>query len=127
MLPWDLEDWLTDEGDRLVRLDPETQPDWPMLDKATYEVWLLDTEARNGGLSQYFFNNGHAQWNSCQSAVQACGIAEFSAFAEAVNAVVSTHADPGAEILRRGAAADGLWAEHQALVVAALRRRTGEA
>ena len=52
-LPLDLEDWLTNEGGRVVENraifgESALLPEEGLI----YEIWLPDTETRNGGLSQ---------------------------------------------------------------------------
>src|SRR6185436_4212959 len=101
MLPWDLEDWLTDEGDKVVHkaaaadsrdaLDPR--------ERLLYEVWLLDTEQRNGGISQYFGNRGLEQWDAL-SRLAAPALPSFARFAAKVNAVVGRSEDPYRAVIR---------------------------
>lgn len=61
MLSSFLEDWLTDAGDRVVRKLAAGVGALSSEERLVFEVWLLDTEARNGGLSQYFANHGLGQ------------------------------------------------------------------
>ncbi|MBA2238296.1 MAG: hypothetical protein H0W24_06300, partial [Lysobacter sp.] len=50
MLPWDLEDWLTDEGDNVVRKAAAAKGESALNEpeRLLYELWLFDTEQRNG-------------------------------------------------------------------------------
>lgn len=95
MLPWDLEDWLTDEGDKVVRKAAAANGESTLDDRERllYEVWLLDTEQRNGGISQYFCNHGLAQWDTL-SQLAIPTLASFASFAEKINAVVGRSTDP---------------------------------
>jgi hypothetical protein len=127
MLPWELEDWLTAEGDRVVRGTAEDESTRSMVDQAIYELWLLDTETRNGGLSQYFYNHSLKQWEACQQSVRNLGLTTFAPFASAVNEIVEIAAEPGATIQQRGQTAEDLWQSHQLGVVAELRARVLEA
>lgn len=89
-----LEDWLTKEGNRIIR--KITEQDLGSLSDAErllYEIWLLDTEQRNGGVSQYFCNRGLAQWNSL-SRLATATLASFASFATHVDKVVGTASDP---------------------------------
>lgn len=55
---WDLEDWITDVGADLVEKRFANASSLTTMESAAYEIWLLDTEARNGGVSQYLCNHG---------------------------------------------------------------------
>src|SRR5262245_90775 len=118
-LPWELEDWLTDAGDRVVRkLASAPAAVLPDRERLIYEVWLLDTEARNGGLSQYFCNGGIEQWNSCV-ALASTSLPSFPAFAERVATLLKQAPDPYLAILNTDS--DDLWYEYQEAVVSELR------
>jgi hypothetical protein len=122
MLPWDLEDWLTDEGDKVVHkaaaanshdaLDPN--------ERLLYEIWLFDTEQRNGGVSQYFGNRGLAQWDGL-SRVAALALPSFAHFATKVNAVVGRSHDPYAAVINSDVDLDAWYREHQLALVTELR------
>ncbi len=102
MLPWDLEDWLTEEGDRVVR-KRAARGDGALSDKERllYEVWLFDTEVRNGGVSQYFGNNGSAQWATYVSAAQS-KLPSFRTLAIAINQVLACQQDPYEAVIESG-------------------------
>ena len=67
-----------------------------------YEIWLLDTEARNGGLSQYFCNRGLSQWQRCVAAASSDAIPSFFPFAERVAAFLRINPDPYLAIVSGG-------------------------
>jgi hypothetical protein len=121
MLPWDLEDWLTDEGDRVVRTK-SAKHSLSDLDSTIYEIWLLDTEVRNGGLSQYFCNHGVAQWQQCVKLASLGHTPSFALFAEEVNAMIAGASDPYEAINSLGLAAENAWDKHSKSVVSDLRR-----
>ena len=60
MLPWNLEDWLTEEGDRIVRkvAAANSRDALDGRDRLLYELWLFDTEQRNGGVSHTLATTG---------------------------------------------------------------------
>ena len=71
MLSWDLEDWLTEEGDKVVTKEAALGlGSLTSRERLIYEVWLFDTETRNGGVSQYFCNRGIAQWDELKKAAR---------------------------------------------------------
>jgi len=120
MLPWDLEDWLTDEGDKVVRkaavagvdaLTPE--------ERLVFEVWLFDTEQRNGGVAHYF-ERGREQWSSLCSVARNV-LAPFSDFAERVDAVVANAQEPYLAVIQSGGALDRAYEECQVALISALR------
>jgi len=121
MLPWNLEDWITDVGADVVDkryVDPHSLTP---LEQLIYEIWLLDTEARNGGLSQYFSNHGVSQWAMCLSAAEAGRLKSFSPFAAKVNSLIAGAEDPYLAIRMKGDEAEDLWYLHQAPVVQELQ------
>lgn len=68
MLPLDLEDWLTEVGNQIVyKMASGGEAALTEKEKLVHEIWLLDTETRNGGLSQYFANWGLKQWERCHA------------------------------------------------------------
>jgi len=118
-LPWGLEDWLTDAGHRVVT-KLAMRPGVLLSDRESliYHIWLLDTEARNGGLSQYFCNAGIEQWNACV-ALASRSLPSFLAFAEHVATLLKQSPDPYLAILN--ADGDGLWYDYQEMIVSELR------
>ena len=117
MLSWDLEDWITETGAALVErhfLDPQSlTPQETLL----FEIWLLDTEARNGGLSQYFLNRGITQWLKCISAARDGGLSAFAPFVDATNAIIGSSSDPYDAINSAGDSAENLWYTYQPAVI----------
>jgi len=121
MLTWDLEDWITDVGADLVEKRCANASNFTTMESAVYEIWLLDTEARNGGVSQYFCNHGLQQWAACQTAAVAVGLSSFHAFSDALNAIIGTAQDPYEVIRAQGDPAEDLWYSYQSAVVQELR------
>ena len=102
MLPWDLEDWLTEEGGNAVKKQ-HAKGDAALseFERLLLEVWLFDTEARNGGVSQYFCNWGHEQWDAlCKAAEHK--LPSFRQFADTVNKVVAGQPDPYLAVIESG-------------------------
>ena len=121
MLAWDLEDWITDVGADLVEKCFANASSLTTTESAVYEIWLLDIEARNGGVSQYFCNHGIQQWAACQAAAVAVGLSSFRAFADALNAIIGTAQDPYEVIRAQGEPAEDLWYFYQSGVIQELR------
>ena len=122
MLPWDLEDWLTEEGDRVVHkaVAAKSHDVLDARERLLYEVWLFDTEQRNGGVSQYFCNRGMAQWDRL-SRLAAPTLPSFAPFAEKVNEVVDGSLDPYQAVIESDVDLDGWYDEHQARLVTELK------
>lgn len=116
MLSWPLEDWLTDEGDRVVQLKASGKS-LSDADLLLYHVWLLDTESRNGGLSQYFCNRELAAWNACLACTSKANLRSFRPFRAEVEALINTTEDPYEAIMEAGESADELWDKHSEAVV----------
>jgi len=103
MKSWELEDWLTNEGDKVVRKASTANAlaalDWRA--RLIYEVWLLDTERRNGGVSQYFCNRGLKQWDALSKVALPC-LPSFALFANTVNSVIGRSSDPYKAVIDSG-------------------------
>jgi hypothetical protein len=121
MLPWDLEDWITEAGHAVIVRQASGSDDLSQLDNLLYQRWLLDTETRNGDLSQYFFNQGISQWQSCVSVSELAGLFAFDPFADAVQALISEASEPGEAIINAGDSAENLWYSYQESVVRQLK------
>lgn len=120
MLPLELEDWITETGAAVVEkrmVDPESlSPEEQLI----FEIWLLDTESRNGGLSQYFCSHGSSQWSSCMRAAERANLNTFRPFSELVKPFIYGIEDPYLAIVNAGDEAENLWYGHQAAVVGEL-------
>ena len=121
MLPWDLEDWITDEGAKIIEKRILSPNSLTAKEKLLYEVWLLDTEARNGGLSQYFCNHGIEQWHACQTIAKMEGLKSLDIFASLLNEIIHGSSDPYTAIRQKGDDAEDLWFSHQKQVVNELK------
>ena len=120
MLPWDLEDWLTEEGDRVVKRRAGGQT-LSARDQLIYEIWLLDTESRNGGLSQYFANRGMSQWKSCVAAASSGSTPSFAGFATEVQSLIGGSGDPYEKLVSMGDAAEETWDRYKESIVRELK------
>lgn len=124
MLPRDLEEWLTEEGDRVVRMHIQNVELSPR-DRLIYEIWLLDTESRNGGLSQYFANRGIDQWRNCVAAASSGATPSFIPFASEVAAMIGGGDDPYQALVKLGRGAEETWDKYNEAVVSELRSCQG--
>jgi hypothetical protein len=115
MLPWDLEDWLSETADRVLAAP---QP-WPELDQLFREVWLFDTQYRNGGVSQYF-SNYPERW--CQLVqLTEVFLPRFSPVTEAILRIVSNAKDPYAATLARDEELGAVYETHRAEALTRLK------
>ncbi len=108
MNPIKYENWLTEKGDQVVRKNAARIEILSNRERLLYEVWILDTEQRNGGVSQYFANRGIEQWKSLLNFALP-SLSSFSQFANAVNQVVVDSSDPYQEVLRSKIDLDALY------------------
>ena len=121
-LPWDLEDWLTDVGGQAVEKRAALgDTSLSKQDQLILAIWLLDTEARNGGLSQYFANHGLEQWEKCVALASADVIPSFPAFAKAVTVLLKRDPDPYEALIACEAEANDLYRTYQLLIVSELQ------
>jgi hypothetical protein len=122
-LSWDLEDWLTAAGDRVVNkmaaLGPEALDQTEQL---VYEVWVFDTETRNGGVSQYFGNRGLVRWDSLRAASQNHPMPNLKKFIAEVDQILEGARDPYATALKVSPPIEErYWLAYQASIVEELR------
>ncbi len=121
MLPGYLEDWLTDEGDKIVgKASLSGSPSLSPREQLLYEVWLFDTEQRNGGISQYFCNRTLNQWRSL------CDLAElllphFAQVASQVNQVIGGRSDPYDAVIHSDINLDAMYAASKVRLITALK------
>jgi hypothetical protein len=118
-LPWDLEDWLTAEGDRVVTKQASGQALTPD-EELVFHVWLFDTEQRNGGVSQYFCNSADEWPVLCACAAQR--LPALCAFAAKVAAVLRESDDPYEAVLSSTTDLDSEYEACHVAVVTELRR-----
>ena len=121
MLPWDLEDWITDTGADVLEKRLANANALSSIEELIYQIWLLDTEARNGGMSQYFCNHGVEQWQACQAVAHAGKLSAFVPFSDALNSIVAGTPDPYFAIRELGDPAEDLWLRYQLGVVQQLK------
>ena len=95
------------------------------MEQIVYEIWLLDTQARNGGLSQYFCNCGLEQWHSCTAAASAADLTSFRPFAEQLGMLIAGARDPSKALIKKGRAGDEVYDVHSNHIVRQLRERFG--
>jgi len=93
-------------------------------ERLIYEVWLLDTEWRNGGLSQYFGNHGIANWKAL-SKVATPKLASFKPFAKVVNQVIGKSKDPYEATLKSASQLDEHYFNIQTRLITELKTLAG--
>jgi hypothetical protein len=122
MLPDDLEDWLTDEGDRVVSKMAESGiASLCQADRAIFEVWVLDTETRNGGVSQYFANRDHSHWDTLRQLAALEEFRSLRAFINTIDSVIADSDDPYTTIINSSVDLEEAYEQHQTWIVTELR------
>ena len=122
-MPWDLEDWLTETGDRIVnKIADSGKETLTAHDCLIYEIWVFDIETRNGGVSQYFGNRGLEQWESLRSASQGFALPSLMQFMQEVDRLCGDTPDPYAVALAASPPLEeAYWRSHQTGIVDELR------
>ena|SRR5579872_2962403 len=124
MLPFDLEDWLANEGDKTVHKIADLGfSNINVRERVLYEVWLFDTERRNGGVSQYFCNRGRNQWASLCELAKIL-LPSFETFAIKVNHIIAHSADAYHAIIESEIDLDAQYDECRVQLITALRLAT---
>jgi hypothetical protein len=121
-LPNELDDWLTEAGDFVVQKRATGEP-IDSNEQLIYEIWLLDTQVRNGGVSQYFCNCPE-NWEKCVTLAKSEALVLFEPFARELNNVLSGARDAYTRILNRESEAGRLYHTHAPNFVAELRNRS---
>jgi len=122
MLSRELEDWLTEIGDQIVQ--KKAARGYAALssrEQVVYEVWLFDTETRNGGVSQYFCNRGLERWSALVGLARIFALPRLLESVEKVNAVVGDSDDPYRTVLEANVKLDTAFEQRQTEIVAELR------
>ena len=122
MLPDDLNTWLTEIGGAVVDKRAAGITLTP-IEQIVYEIWALDTQTRNGGLSQYFCNYGLDRWRQCTVAASAVGLGSFGPFAEQVTLLIGGSKDPYKALIKKGRAGDDVYNSHSSRIVSELREK----
>jgi len=122
MLPNDLNERLSDTGGVMVDRRAAGAVLSP-IEQLVYEIWLLDTQKRNGGLSQYFSNCGLEQWRQCMVVANDVGLSSFPLFATEVNELIAGAKDPYKVLIKRGHVGDDIYDEHSSRIVRELREK----
>src|SRR4030095_12221896 len=87
------------------------------VEQLVSEIWLLDAQTSNGGLSQYFCNYGLSQWKKCMAAAATA--------ARRVEQVITGPRDPYKAILKGGRAAENSYYDHRSQIIRDLRGFAG--
>jgi len=120
MLSEELEDWFIENGVAVV----EKHSNGILLssqEQLLYEVWLLYIETSNGGLSQYFCNEGLDRWRLCIATASGGGLTSFAPFAQCVDALIAGANDPYLALVNAGERPDRIYYEHETAIVTELR------
>ncbi len=119
---WDLEDWLTNEGDKFVHKAAAANGPNSLdsRERLIYEVWLFDTEQRNGGVAQYFGNRGLDQWNWLSKFASPV-FASFVPFAIAIDRIVGHSSDPYQAVIDSGVDLDAHYDEFRVRLITELK------
>ena len=122
VLPWDLEDWLTDEGDRIVTKKAKSGfQSLSEVERAIYEIWLLDSETRNGGVSQYFANQDRERWDAIVQIASTEIVLALRPFVATVMAVIANADDAYDVAINSPVDFDHVYEQHQIAIVTELR------
>jgi hypothetical protein len=114
MLPLDLEDWLDEVADRVLRAEHRLPQE-----ELFREVWLFDAENANGGMSQYFCNRSE-RWNEL-TRLTAEWLPEFAPVAAAIREVIGGVADPYEATLEHEEALDEVYDQHRVGILSRLK------
>jgi hypothetical protein len=120
LLAQELDDWLTEAGDSIVKkAQASGRASLTDYDRAVHDLWLLDTEARNGGVSQFFCNWGREGWNRLVESCRCIKLPAFHEFAVVVAGVIGDVSDPYGAVLTSNL--DDVYGRSRSAIVAELR------
>ena len=119
---WELNDWFLNAGERAERkriaLGTESLSAYERL---LLEVWLLDLETENGGVSQYFCNRGLDQWRILQSVWIVDKVPSLGPIITEIERVIASEFDPYLATLDASPGIEDFYDTHQPCVLAELR------
>jgi hypothetical protein len=121
-LPDELNDWLTEAGDFVIQKKARGEA-IGSKECLIYEIWLLDTQVRNGGVSQYFCNCPD-NWEKCADLAKREALVSFEPFARELNNLISGARDTYTRILDREPDAGRLYEMHAPNFIAEVRNRS---
>ena len=120
---WELEDWLLDAGENATRkLIEHGHAALTAAERLVREVWLLDMETRNGGVSQYFCNHGIGQWRVLREAWVALDVPSLGPIINEIERVIARADDPYLATLAASPGIEEMYESYQAQMKADLRR-----
>jgi hypothetical protein len=120
---WEVEAWLLDAGEHATRkMLAEGASSLTRAERLVREVWLLDLEARNGGVSQYFCNRVLAHWQALREAWSVDHVPSLGPIIAEVDTVITGSDDPYLPALAASPGLDEMYEAHQAQMKIELRR-----
>jgi hypothetical protein len=91
-------------------------------ERLIYEVWVFDTETRNGRVSQYFGNRGIARWRNLHAASEGWCLPKLKKFLDIVDRIIGEATDPETVAYRASPPIEETyWFSYQADIVKELR------
>lgn len=123
---WELEDWLLEAGEQVSRKSlAQGAASLTRAERLLGEIWLLDMETRNGGVSQFFCNHGLARWRSLCEAWSAEDVPSLGPIIAAIDRIIAGCDDPYVATLNASPGLEDLYECHQAPMKTELRRFAG--
>lgn len=117
---WELEDWLLEAGERAEEKATAGR-DLTPVERLVREFWVFDICVRNGGISQYFCNNGLARWQELKSAWLPREVPSLGPILREVDRVIANAHDPYSATLNASPTIEELYEAQQPLVCQELR------
>jgi hypothetical protein len=122
VMSWDLEDWLTAAGDQVIHKAAASGSETlTPMEQLIYEIWVFDTETRNGGVSQYFGNRGMARWQNMRAVSECWNMPRLKQFLDKVDLLINEGADPYAVALATSPPIENIYWSYQTGIVDELR------
>lgn len=90
---WDLENWLLEAGEQIEQKLIAGEVLSP-AERLIREFWLFDIQTQNGGVSQFFCNEGLAQWQALKEAWLPHKIPSLEPILKEVDRVIFGASDP---------------------------------
>lgn len=119
----ELEDWLLETGEEVARRSiARGAGSLSPAERFLHEIWLLDMQVQNGGVSQYFCNCGLAQWLALRAAWPARDVPSLGPIITEIERVITDASDPYLATLDASPGIDDAYEAHQAQVKAELKR-----
>jgi hypothetical protein len=121
-IDWELEQWLLDTGEKVtLKLMAEGPASLSLIERFLREVWILDIQTSNGGVSQFFCNYGLSHWNALKESWPSRDVPGLGPIIIEIDRVIAGAEDPYLATLDASPGIEDVYDVHSSRMKAELR------